>query len=394
MNEAVIVSGARTPVGKGGKGSFVNMRSDSLAAETIKATLARVPSVKAADIDDVIMGCAMPEAEQGMNVARLIGLEAGLPETVPGMTVNRYCSSGLQVIAQAADQIKLGDAQAILAGGLESMSMIPMGGHKIAPNPDLVKIRPEAYMNMGLTAERVAEKYGISRADQDAFSLASHQKAVAAIQSGKFKDEIIPIQWTETRLGSDRKAKTVQRSLEVDEGPRGDTTLEALAGLKPAFKVNGSVTAGNSSQVSDGAATVLVTSKAYADSHGLKPLARFVKYAVVGLAPEIMGMGPALAIPAVLKKAGMTLDQIKLFEINEAFASQSVACVRELKIDPSKVNVNGGAIALGHPLGCTGAKLSLSLIHELRRRGGGYGIVTMCIGGGMGAAGIFEVYPG
>lgn len=390
MSEAVIVAGARTPVGKGGKGSFAHVRSDTLAALTVTETLKRAPGVKPGDIDDLILGCAMPEAEQGMNVARLVVFEAGLPETVPALTVNRYCSSGLQSLAYANDRILLGDAKAILAGGLESMSMIPMGGHKIAPNPDLVAMRPEAYINMGLTAERVAEKYGVSRQDQDAFSLSSHQKAMAAIQAGRFAEEIIPVSWTDVSIDSHRKEKSTPRSLAVDEGPRADTTLEALSGLKPAFKVNGTVTAGNSSQVSDGAATLLVTSREFAKERGLKPMGRLIKYAVVGLAPEIMGMGPALAIPAVLKMAGLTLDQIDLFEINEAFASQSLACVRELKIDANKVNVNGGAIALGHPLGCTGAKLSLTLLHELKRRGGKYGVVSMCIGGGMGAAGVFE----
>lgn len=391
MSEAVIVAGARTPVGKGGKGSFAHVRSDTLAALTVSETLKRAAGIKPGEIDDLILGCAMPEAEQGMNVARLVVFEAGLPETVPALTVNRYCSSGLQSIAYASDRVNLGDANAIIAGGLESMSMIPMGGHKIAPHPDLVATRPEAYMNMGLTAERVAEKYGISRQDQDAFSLQSHQRAVAAIQAGRFADETVPVTWIETSVDDHHKEKSVTRTLAIDEGPRADTSLEALGGLKPAFKMNGSVTAGNSSQVSDGAASVLVTSRAFAESRGLKPMARMLKYAVVGLAPEIMGMGPALAIPAAVQKAGLKLDQIDLFEINEAFASQALACVRELKLNTDKVNVNGGAIALGHPLGCTGAKLTLTLLHELKRRGGKYGVVSMCIGGGMGAAGVFEM---
>jgi acetyl-CoA acyltransferase len=291
----------------------------------------------------------------------------------------------------ASDRINLGDADAVLAGGLESMSMIPMGGHKISPNGELVAKRPESYMTMGLTAERVAEKYGISRQDQDAFSYRSHQKAVAAIQSGKFQDEIVPVTWKETQLDSHRKEKSIDRTLAVDEGPRADTSVEALGALKAVFKATGTVTAGNSSQVSDGAAMALLTSRKYADSHGLKPIARLVKYAVVGVAPEIMGIGPAEAIPAVLKMAGLTLDQIDLFELNEAFAAQSLAVLRTLKINEEKVNVNGGAIALGHPLGCTGTKLTLSLLNELKRRKGKYGIVTMCIGGGMGAAGLFEM---
>ncbi|MDB5048105.1 MAG: acetyl-CoA C-acyltransferase [Fibrobacteres bacterium] len=391
MNEAVIVAGVRTPVGKAGKGSFTHVRSDSLAAITVREVLKRAPGAKAEDIEDLILGCAMPEAEQGMNVARMVGLMAGLPDKVPGMTVNRYCSSGLQSIALASDRINLGDAEAILAGGLESMSMIPMGGHKIAPNAELVQKRPESYMTMGLTAERVAEKYGISREEQDAFSFRSHQKAIAAIQSGKFKDEIVPVTWIETQLDSHNKERKIERTLAMDEGPRADTTAEALAGLKAVFKNNGTVTAGNSSQVSDGAAMVLVTSRKYAESHGLKPIARLVKYAVVGVAPEIMGIGPADAIPAVLKKAGISLDQIDLIELNEAFAAQSLAVLKALKFPEEKVNVNGGAIALGHPLGCTGTKLTVSLLSELKRRGGKYGIVSMCIGGGMGAAGLFEM---
>ena len=391
MSEAVIVAGVRTPVGKAGKGSFTHVRSDSLAAITVREVLKRAPGAKPEDIEDLILGCAMPEAEQGMNVARMVGLLAGLPDTVSGMTVNRYCSSGLQSISLASDRINLGDAEAILAGGLESMSMIPMGGHKIAPNGELVGKRPESYMTMGLTAERVAEKFGISRAEQDAFSFRSHQKAVAAIQSGRFKDEIVPVSWMETQLDANRKERSIERTLAVDEGPRADTTAEALAGLKAVFKNNGTVTAGNSSQVSDGAAMVLVVSRKYAESHGLKPIARLVKYAVVGVAPEIMGIGPAEAIPAVLRKAGVTLDQIDLIELNEAFAAQSLAVLKALRFPEEKVNVNGGAIALGHPLGCTGTKLTVSLLNELKRRGGRYGIVSMCIGGGMGAAGLFEM---
>ncbi len=391
MSEAVIVAGVRTPVGKAGKGSFTHVRSDTLAAITVRETLKRAQGVKPEDIEDLILGCAMPEAEQGMNVARMVGLMSGLPDKTAAMTINRYCSSGLQSIALASDRVNLGDAEAILAGGLESMSMIPMGGHKIAPNPELVGKRPESYMTMGLTAERVAAKFGITREQQDAFSLRSHQKAVAAIQSGKFKDEIVTVAWTETQLDRHKKEKSIERSLAMDEGPRADTTLEALAGLKAAFKNNGTVTAGNSSQVSDGAAMTLVVSRKFAESRGLKPIARLVKYAVVGCAPEIMGIGPAEAIPAVLKKAGLTKDQIDLIELNEAFASQSLAVLKALDFPEEKVNVNGGAIALGHPLGCTGTKLTLTLLNELKRRGGKYGIVSMCIGGGMGAAGLFEM---
>lgn len=391
MSEAVIVAGVRTAVGKGGKGSFAHVRPDSLAAHTVREVLKRAPGAKAEDLEDLILGCAMPEAEQGMNIARMVGLMAGLPDTVPGMTINRYCSSGLQSIALASDRINLGDAQAMLAGGLESMSLIPMGGHKIAPNPELVQKRPESYMTMGLTAERVAEKWQISRQAQDEFSYKSHQKAVAAIAAGRFKDEIAPFVWTETQLDRNRKEKSIERTLAVDEGPRADTSVEALAGLKAAFKNNGTVTAGNSSQVSDGAAMVMVTSRKYAESHGLKPIARLVKYAVTGCAPEIMGIGPAGAIPAVLKMAGITQDQVDLFELNEAFAAQSLAVMKELKLPEEKVNVNGGAIALGHPLGCTGTKLTVTLLGELKRRGGKYGVVSMCIGGGMGAAGLFEI---
>jgi acetyl-CoA acyltransferase len=391
MSEAVIVAGVRTPVGKAGKGSFTHVRSDTLAAITVREALKRAPGAKPEDIEDLILGCAMPEAEQGMNVARLVGLMGGLPDKSAAMTINRYCSSGLQSIALASDRINLGDAEAILAGGLESMSMIPMGGHKIAPNAELVAKRPESYMTMGLTAERVAEKFGITREQQDAFSLRSHQKAVAAIQSGRFKDEIVSVNWVETQLDSRKKEKSFERSLAVDEGPRADTTLEALASLKPAFKNNGTVTAGNSSQVSDGAAMTLVVSRKYAEAHGLKPIARLVKFAVTGCAPELMGIGPADAIPAVLRKAGISKDKIDLIELNEAFAAQSLAVLKAIDFPEEKVNVNGGAIALGHPLGCTGTKLTVTLLNELKRRGGKYGIVSMCIGGGMGAAGLFEM---
>jgi acetyl-CoA acyltransferase len=391
MSDAVIVAGVRTPVGKAGKGSFTHVRSDTLAAITVREVMKRAPGVKPEEIEDLILGCAMPEAEQGMNVARMVGLMSGLPDRTAAMTINRYCSSGLQSIALASDRINLGDAEAILAGGLESMSMIPMGGHKIAPNPELVGKRPESYMTMGLTAERVAEKFAISREQQDAFSLRSHQKAIAAIQAGKFKDEIVPVAWIETQLDRHRKEKSIERTLAVDEGPRADTTLEALGALKAAFKNNGSVTAGNSSQVSDGAAMTLVVSRKFAESRGLKPIARLVKFAVVGCAPEIMGIGPAEAIPAVLKKAGLSKDQIDLIELNEAFASQSLAVLKSIDFPEEKVNVNGGAIALGHPLGCTGTKLTVTLLNELKRRGGKYGIVSMCIGGGMGAAGLFEM---
>jgi len=391
MKEAVIVAAARTAVGKSGKGSLRTTRPDDLAALVIQDVLKQAPAVDASQIEDVILGCAMPEAEQGMNVARIAAMRAGLPHDVAGQTVNRFCSSGLQTIAIASQQIMAGMGKAILAGGVESMSMVPMSSNKFMANPWLASNHPAAYTSMGITAENVARDFKISRADQDAFALRSNQRAVAAIQAGKFKDEVtpVPVEITEVEIGS---GKRVTRSyiFDTDEGPRADTTLEALAKLRPVFHVKGTVTAGNSSQTSDGAAVVLVMEREEALRLGLKPLVRFVGFAVGGVPPEVMGIGPIAAIPKVLKLTGLNLGDIDLIELNEAFAAQSLAVVRELGLDESKVNVNGGAIALGHPLGCSGAKLTVQIIHEMKRRGSRYGMVTMCIGGGMGAAGIFE----
>jgi len=391
MKEAVIVAAARTAVGKSGKGSLRTTRPDDLAALVIQDVLKQAPAVDASQIEDVILGCAMPEAEQGMNVARIAAMRAGLPHDVAGQTVNRFCSSGLQTIALASQQIMAGMGTAILAGGVESMSMVPMSSNKFMANPWLASNHPAAYTSMGITAENVARDFKISRADQDAFALRSNQRAVAAIQAGKFKAEVtpVPVEITEVEIGS---GKRVTRSyiFDTDEGPRADTTLEALAKLRPVFHVKGTVTAGNSSQTSDGAAVVLVMEREEALRLGLKPLVRFVGFAVGGVPPEVMGIGPIAAIPKVLKLTGLNLGDIDLIELNEAFAAQSLAVVRELGLDESKVNVNGGAIALGHPLGCSGAKLTVQIIHEMKRRGSRYGMVTMCIGGGMGAAGIFE----
>lgn len=391
MREAVIVAGVRTAVGKAPKGTLKDTRPDELGAAVIQELLNRTPGLDPNQIDDVIMGCAFPEGEQGMNVARNIVLRAGLPTTVPGMTVNRYCSSGLQTIAIAAEKIMVGFADVVIAGGVESMSMIPMGGSKPAPNPWLMENMPEAYMPMGLTAEEVASRFNITREEQDAFALQSHQRAYKAIQEGKYKKEIVPIRVKKTTINEKGKAITEEIVFDTDEGVRADTTIEALAKLKPAFKTVGSVTAGNSSQTSDGAAAVMVMSREKAEELGLQPIGRFVSFAVAGVDPDIMGIGPKEAIPKALKLAGLKIGDIDLFEINEAFASQAVYVVKELGLDPEKVNVNGGAIALGHPLGCTGAKLSVSLLNELKRRNGRYGVVSMCIGGGMGAAGVFEL---
>ncbi len=391
MQEAVIVSTVRTPVGKAGRGSLVNARPDDLAATAIEGALARVPQLDRREVEDVILGCAMPEAEQGMNVARIAALRAGLPVEVSAMTVNRFCASGLQAIAQAADRIRGGGASVVVAGGTESMSMVPMGGHKISANPWLVDNMPAAYLSMGLTAERVGERFHVSREDADNFALASHQKALKAIAEGRFTDEIVPVEWTE-RMPKAGSAKPMEqkRSFQMDEGPRADTSAAALAKLKPAFQAKGTVTAGNSSQTSDGAAATIVTSAERAAALGMKPIARFVAFATAGCAPEIMGIGPVHAVPKALKIAGLKLEDIGLVELNEAFAAQSLAVIRELGLDPAIVNVNGGAIALGHPLGCTGAKLTATLLHEMQRRKVRYGLVTMCVGGGMGAAGIFE----
>ena len=373
MNEAVIVDCLRTPVGKAPRGSLRNTRPDDMAAHIIEALLHRHPVVEPEQIDDVILGCAMPEAESGMNMARVAALRAGLPDAVPGMTINRFCSSGLQSIAMAADRIRAGSADVIIAGGSESMSLIPMGGNKFAPNPAVVDSRPEIYMSMGLTAEKLQQKYNISRDDQDAFALRSHQNALRAQAEGRFTDELVPI-----------------NGLDRDEGPRADTSAEALAKLKPVFHAKGTVTAGNSSQTSDGAAAALVMSDRKARELGLKPMARFVSFAVAGVAPEIMGIGPVEAIPKALRAVGLKLDAIDIIELNEAFAVQALAVMRSAELDPERVNVNGGAIALGHPLGCTGAKLTATILREMRRRNSRYGLVTMCVGGGQGAAGIFE----
>ena len=391
MKEAVIVAAARTAVGKSGKGSLRTTRPDDLAALVILEVLRQAPAVDAMQIEDVILGCAMPEAEQGMNVARIAAMRAGLPYDVAGQTVNRFCSSGLQTIALASQQIMAGMGKVILAGGVESMSMVPMSSNKFMANPWLASNHPAAYTSMGITAENVARNFKITRADQDAFALRSNQRAVAAIQGGKFKDEVtpVPVEITEVEIGT---CKRMSRSFvfDTDEGPRADTTLEALGKLRPVFHVKGTVTAGNSSQTSDGAAVVLVMEREEALRLGLKPLVRFVGFAVGGVPPEVMGIGPIAAIPKVLKLTGLNLGDIDLIELNEAFAAQSLAVVRELGLDEAKVNVNGGAIALGHPLGCSGAKLTVQIIHEMKRRGSRYGMVTMCIGGGMGAAGIFE----
>lgn len=392
MREAVIVSAVRTAVGKAKKGALAHARPDELGAVAIRAAVQQAAPLEPAAVDDVIIGCAMPEAEQGMNVARIAALRAGLPVSVSAVTVNRFCASGLQTIAFAADRIRAGGAEVIVAGGTESMSLIPMTGHRFSPNPTLVETYPDVYLSMGLTAEMVAHKYNISREEADAFSYRSHQRALAAQQGGKFRQEIVPVTVIRKDRGPDGKTITTEQIFEVDEGPRPDTSLEALAKLKPVFHATGQVTAGNASQTSDGAAAVVVMSETRARELGLTPLARFVAFATGGVAPEIMGIGPVEAIPKALKQAGLTLDAIKLIELNEAFAAQALAVMKLLELDPERVNVNGGAIALGHPLGCTGAKLTTSLIYELRRRGGGYGMVTMCVGGGMGAAGIFEVF--
>ncbi|MCA2001104.1 MAG: acetyl-CoA C-acyltransferase [Chloroflexi bacterium] len=388
--EAVIVSAVRTPVGKAKRGGMATVRPDEMSAVAVKELLKRTPNLDPAQIEDVVFGCAFPEGEQGMNIARMISLRAGLPDTVPAETINRYCSSGVQSIAHVAYAIKAGDIEIGVAGGVESMSMVPMMGYKFSPNPHFAMELPHYYTNMGLTAENVAAKYGISREDQDAFSLKSHQKASQAVNSGLFDPELVPIEVEVTEL--DANEKMVKRTFTVkrDEGPRADTTLEALAKLKPAFKEGGTVTAGNSSQMSDGASVVMVMSADKAAALGLKPLVRFVGFAVGGVAPEVMGLGPIAAIPKVLKVTGLSMNDIDLIELNEAFAAQSLAVIRELDLDESKINVNGGAIALGHPLGCTGAKLTTQLIYEMARRKSKYGMVTMCIGGGMGAAAVFE----
>lgn len=388
---AYIVNGFRSAVGKANKGGFRFTRPDDLASEVIKHLMASVPSVKPEDVDDLIVGNAMPEAEQGLNMARLISLMAFNTDKVAGVTVNRYCASGLETIAIAAAKIHSGLADCIIAGGAESMSLIPMGGWRIVPHPGVALAHPDHYWGMGLTAEAVAKEYNVSREDQDAFSLESHKRAVNALKEGKFNGEIVPVKVTETYLDENEKKRTRDFIVDTDEGPRADTTLEALAKLKPVFDAKGTVTAGNSSQTSDGAAFVMLVSEKFLKEHNLKPVARLVSYAAAGVPPRIMGIGPVAAIPKALKQAGLSLNQIDLIELNEAFASQSLAVIRELKLNPEIVNVNGGAISLGHPLGCTGGKLSVQLFNELRRRNKKYGIVSMCVGTGQGAAGVFEL---
>jgi acetyl-CoA acyltransferase len=390
MKEAVIVAGARTPVGKAFKGTLANTRPDDLAALTIKETLKRAGNYDR-NIDDVIIGCAMPEAEQGMNMARNIAGLAELDQTIPGITINRYCASGLQSIAYASEQIMLGVSDTIIAGGAESMSLIPMGGHVIKPNTKLVQNAPGYYMGMGYTAEEVANRFSVSREEQDSFAVLSHERAEKAIREGKFTDEIVPVEVTHRFIGENNKIEEKTIMFNTDEGVRPGTSVEVLSKLRPAFNISGSVTAGNSSQMSDGAASVLVMDREKAIAEGLTPLVKFRSFAVAGVAPEIMGVGPVEAVPKALKLAGLELADIGLFELNEAFASQAVQVIKELGLDQEKVNVNGGAIALGHPLGCTGTKLTLSLIHEMKRRNEQFGVVTMCIGGGMGAAGVIEL---
>ena len=391
MQDAVIVSATRTAVGRAPSGALKTVRPDEMAAVVISEALRRAPGVEPSDIEDVILGCAMPEAEQGLNVARIASLRAGVPVSASAVTINRFCSSGLQAIAYAGERIMCGFTNAVIAGGTESMSMVPMGGNKVSPNPALVDSYPDVYLSTGLVAENHARENKISREEQDVFALRSHQRAIAAIDAGRFKDEVTSLTYRLVEAGNGNATTRVREvTFAVDEGPRRDTSAQALASLRPAFHASGSVTAGNSSQTSDGAAAVLVTSAAFAKDRSLQPLARFVAYATAGVEPERFGIGPVPAIRKALKIAGLSLDQIDLIELNEAFAAQVLACLRELPIDPERLNVNGGAIALGHPLGCTGAKLTTSLLYEMRRRQSRYGMVTMCVGGGMGAAGIFE----
>ena len=389
-HEPVIVAAARTAIGKARRGSLVTIRPDEMAAAVIRDLLERAPAIDPAEVDDVILGCAFPEGEQGMNLGRMVALRAGLPDSVPAETVNRFCSSGLQTIAHAAYSIMAGQAEVVIAGGAESMTMVPMTGYKFSPNPYFAQDLPHYYTNMGLTAENVAEKYGISRQDQDEFALRSNLKAAQAVQSGLFDPEIVPLEVKLVEPDGNGSVRTREFVFNRDEGPRSDTSLEALARLKPAFREGGTVTAGNSSQMSDGAAAVIVTSRAKAEQLGLKPLVRFLSFAVGGVPPELMGIGPVAAVPKALKLSGLSLDDIGLIELNEAFAAQALAVIRQLEFDLEITNVNGGAVALGHPLGCTGAKLTTQLIYEMKRRAVQFGMVTMCIGGGMGAAGIFE----
>jgi acetyl-CoA acyltransferase len=390
MRDAVIVSAVRTAVGKAPKGTLRDTRPDEMGAVVIREALRRAGELEGSQVEDVIMGCAMPEAEQGMNVARAAAIRAGLPVETSAMTINRFCSSGLQSIAIAADRVRTGSADIIVAGGLETMSMIPMGGHHIRPNPYLVEHYPDFYLNMGLATENVARKYEVSREEQDAFSARSHRRAAAAQDAGKFDDEIVPLPVTFEELNARGRKERRELSFDRDEGVRRDTSEETLAKLKPAFHAQGTITAGNASQMSDGAAAVVVMSEERARELGLRPLARFVAYATAGCPPEEMGIGPVYAIPKALKIAGLRQEEIDVIELNEAFAAQSIAVIRTLDLDPERTNVNGGAIALGHPLGCTGAKLTATALRELERRNGRYALVTMCVGGGMGAAGIFE----
>ena len=390
MIDVVIVSAARTAVGKAPRGTLCRTRPDELAASVITEVLKRAPGFDARELDDVILGCAMPEAEQGLNVARIASLRAGVPVEASAMTINRFCASGLESIAIAADRIRGGGADAILAGGTESMSLIPMGGHTVAPNPALIESYPDVYLSTGLVAENHARESRISREAQDAFALRSHQRAIAALDAGRFVDEIVPVDVVSVAPATDGPPKTSTRAFSVDEGPRRDTSLEALASLRPAFHAKGTVTAGNSSQTSDGAAALLLMSSSRAEALGLRPLARIIAYATAGVRPELFGLGPVPAIRNLLGRAGLSLSDIGLIELNEAFAAQVLACLAELPIDENRLNVNGGAIALGHPLGCSGARLTVSLVHEMRRRDERYGLVSLCIGGGMGAAAIFE----
>jgi acetyl-CoA acyltransferase len=390
MKEAVVISAVRTAVGKAPRGILRDTRPDDVAAIVIKEAFSRVPGLKLEDVEDVVLGCAFPESDQGLNLARVVAMRAGFPHTVPGQTVNRFCSSGLQAIATAARDIMVGAMEVVIAGGVEFMSQVPIMGLTPSPNPYLVEHNPQVYTSMGLTAENVAEKFGISREDQDRFALASHQKAARAIKEGKFKEEVIPIQAKVREIKGDGTVVVKEVVFDTDEGVRYDASLEGMAALKPVFKNKGTVTAGNASQTSDGAAALVLMSRERAEKMGVKPMAVFRSFAVAGVPPEVMGIGPAFAVPKALKQAGLTIKDIGLVELNEAFASQALYVIRHLGMNPDIVNVNGGAIAVGHPLGCTGAKLTTTLLYEMKRRNVRYGLVTMCIGGGMGAAGVFE----
>ncbi|WP_159881743.1 acetyl-CoA C-acyltransferase [Paenibacillus puerhi] len=394
MKQAVIVSIVRTPVGKAKKGGFAQTRAEDLGKAVLEAVVERTPGLRKADVEDILIGCAMPEGEQGLNFARIMSLYAGFPVAVPALTINRFCASGLQSLAFAAERIRVGAADVLIAGGVESMSHVPMTGFKVSPHPRIVETMPQVYIGMGHTAEEVALRYGITREEQDRFAASSHRKAAAAIREGRFRSEIVPVHTEWKQMNEHGAVQACASIVEQDEGVRADTTAEVLSRLRPAFKLGGTVTAGNSSQMSDGAAAAVLMSGERAQALGLKPLATFRSFALAGVEPEMMGVGPVEAIPKALRQAGLSVADIDLFEINEAFASQCLSIIRELGLDEAKVNVNGGAIALGHPLGCTGTKLTATLIHELRRRGGGIGVVSMCIGGGMGAAGVFEVHGG